>query len=175
VPLVPPAREDMLGHARTHTPAQTRSIHKHDRSAGARAHMQGHAGPMGSPSCRCTRPEHRAKARISVGCCVLPIAGNSVARLVPRTRRCHCRLGHRWPAAPTSATSRKSKASASLDSPFQATHTCTRTPMQACTCAHAHAGKCDLDFLVCVCYCDEGFCCSVCVVPSTHCWPPHSH
>ena len=23
VPLVPPAREDMLGHARTHTPAQT--------------------------------------------------------------------------------------------------------------------------------------------------------
>jgi hypothetical protein len=44
VPLVPPAREDMLGHARTHTPAQTRSIHKHDRSAGARAHMQGRAG-----------------------------------------------------------------------------------------------------------------------------------
>ncbi len=155
----------------TATRACTR-LHRHDRStsmtaAQERAHTC-KVARVRSPGCRCTRPEHRAKARISVGCCVLPIAGNSVARLVPRTRRCDCRLGTQVAGCPDQCNEPKiqGKCKPRLPIPSHA---------HACTYAHAHAGKCDLDFLVCICYCDEGFCCSVCVVPSTHCWPPHSH
>ena len=169
-----PRERTCLGHARTHTPAQTQSIYKHDRSARARAHMLWSRG-LGrlAAAARDQSTEPKRASALDVVCCPSLVTAWHVSY---RARGVAIAVwGHRWPAAPTSATSRKSKASASLDFPFQAMHTRARTPMQACTYAHAHAGKCDLDFLVCVCYCDDGFCCSVCVVPSTHRWPPHSH
>jgi hypothetical protein len=137
VPLVPPAREDMLGHARTHAPAQTRSIHKHARSAGARAHMQGRAGPMGSPGCRCTRPEHRAKARISVGCCVLCPSLVTAWHVSYRARGVAIAVWGQVAGCPDQCNEPKIQGKCKPRLPIPS-HAVTRARARRCKPAHAH-------------------------------------
>ena len=91
--------------------------------------MQGRAGPMGrlAAAARDQSTEPKRASALDVVCCPSLVTAWHVSY---RARGVAIAVwGHRWPAAPTSATSRKSKASASLDSPFQA------TPSRA----HAHA------------------------------------